>query len=103
MIGQIVKGDQFVFLRGDEAGEVFLKLVVGLGREEAWPALHGKDDGNVNLRIGVGHAGKMSLRPELGKSLLPFLQRFRAYGAAAAGRVWSCLRLTGGRADRIFL
>ena len=74
-----------MFLRGEDAGEVFLKLVVVLGREEALPALHGKDDVKVNLRVGVGPVRKMSLRPELRKSFWLFLQRFRAYGATPAG------------------
>ena len=66
MIRHIVDGDQFVFLRGNNTGDIFLQFLVMFGRDEALPAFDGKHYVKINLRVGVGHEQKMPLLTELG-------------------------------------
>jgi len=65
MIRQVVYGDQLLPLGGDDAREVFLQFVIMFRRDEALPALDGKHDVEVDLRVGVGHLQKMPLLTEL--------------------------------------
>ena len=81
MVRHIVYGDQFLFLCGDDAGDVFLQFVVMLWQDEVLPPFNGKHDLDVNLRIGIGHEPKMPLLTELENFFVLFLQRFRPYGA----------------------
>ena len=81
MVPHIIDGDQFLFLAGDDAGDVFLQFVVVFGHDEILPAFDGEHDVKVNLRVGVCHARNMSLRTELGNSFLFwFLQIGQPYG-----------------------
>jgi hypothetical protein len=65
MVGHVVNDDQFLFLTGDNASDVFLQLVVVFGLDEILPAFNGKYDMNINLRVGIGHEPKMPLLTEL--------------------------------------
>ena len=65
MVRHVVNGDHFLFLTGDNAGDVFLKLVVVRGSDEVLPALNSEYDLDINLRVGVCHARKMPLLAEL--------------------------------------
>jgi hypothetical protein len=65
MIRHIVDGDQFLFLTGNDAGDIFLQFVVMFRSDEILPAFDGEHDMNINLRIGVGHAPKTPLLTEL--------------------------------------
>lgn len=82
MIGHIVDGNQFLFLRRNNAGDVFLQFVVVLRRDEILPAFDGEHDVNINLRVGICHAQKMPLLAELENLFRLVLQRCRAYGAS---------------------
>jgi hypothetical protein len=66
MVRHVIDGDQFLFLTGDDASDVFLEFVVVFGFDEILPAFDGKHDMDVNLGVGVGHARKMPLLTELG-------------------------------------
>ena len=55
MIRQVVNGDQLLLLAGDDAIHVLLQFVFELGTNQILPPLHGKNDVNINLRVGVGH------------------------------------------------
>ena len=66
MIGHVVNGNQFVPLLGNNAGEVFLQLVVVFGRNEVLPAFNRKNDMDINLCVRVCHAPNMSLPWSLG-------------------------------------
>ena len=77
MVRHVVYRNQLVLLGGDDAGDVFLQLVVAFRRDEALPAFDGEDDLDVDLRVGVGHARKMPLLTELGSSFALVLQRCR--------------------------
>ena len=52
-------------LAGNDAGDVFLQLLLPVREDEVLPALDGEDNANVDLRVGVGH-GVMPLLAELG-------------------------------------
>src|ERR1700722_19605217 len=54
-----------MFLTGDNAGDVFLELVVVSRLDEVLPAFNGEHGLNVNLCIGVCHGRKMPLLTEL--------------------------------------
>ena len=85
MVRHIVDSDQFVFLRGDDARDVFLEFVVMLWVNQTLPAFHGEYHVNINLRVGVGHAAEDAAPDGAWKSYSSrFLQRGRAYGATAA-------------------
>ena len=47
-----------------------MEFVVALWRDEVLPAFDGEHDLNVDLCVGVGHAGKMPLLTELGNHFL---------------------------------
>jgi hypothetical protein len=65
VIRQVVYCNQLLLLRGDDACDLFLKLVVVFRLDKALPAFDGKHDVNVDLRVGIGHARKMTLLTEL--------------------------------------
>jgi hypothetical protein len=56
MVGHIVYGNQLVPLRGDDAGDVFLQFVIVFRRDEILPAFNGKNDVQINLRVGICHS-----------------------------------------------
>jgi hypothetical protein len=51
-------------------------------RKDLLPALHGKYDVDVDLRIGVCHPQKMSLLAELGNLFSPMYYKYAAPGGA---------------------
>jgi hypothetical protein len=55
-----------------------LKFVVVLRFDEALPLFDGKNDVEINLRIGVGHAPKMPLLTELENLFLPEFYKYFA-------------------------
>jgi hypothetical protein len=84
VIRHIVYRNQLLLPHGDNARDVFLKLVVVFRLDEALPAFDGKHDVNINLRVGVGHARKMPLLTELenlfclGSTKMSRLRRWRS-------------------------
>jgi len=78
MVWHVVYGDQLVLLSRDDTGNVFLLFIIMFRHNETLSALDGKNDMDVNLRIGVGHARKMPLLTELGNPFVfVLLQRCR--------------------------
>src|SRR5882724_4180969 len=65
VVGHIVDDNQLLFPTGNDAGDVFLQLVVMFWIEEVLPAFDGEHNMDINLRVGVGHASKMPLLTEL--------------------------------------
>src|SRR4051812_48776949 len=80
MVRHIVYSDQLVFPRRDDPSDVFLQFIVMRRLNQRLPAFDCEDDVDVNLAVGVGHKGKMSLLTELGNSIcLAILQRCRPW------------------------
>ena len=81
VIRHVVYRNQLLLLRGNDARDIFLKLVIMFRLDEALPAFDGKHDVNVDLRVGIGHARKMTLLTELenlfclGSTKMPRLRR----------------------------
>ena len=80
MVRHIVDGNQFLFLTGDDAGDVLLEFIVVFRLDEVLSAFDSKHDVNVDLRVGVGHLRKMPLLTELENPFFDwFLQRCRPW------------------------
>jgi hypothetical protein len=87
--GQVIDGNQFVFLIRHDARDVFLQFVVMLGSDEILAAFNGEYDMDINLRIGIGHAQKMPPLAGLGNLFWEFLlQRCRPYGPGQRTLRW---------------
>lgn len=71
MIRHIVNHNQLLLLRGDDASDVFLKLVVVFRLDEALPTFDGEHNVDIDLRVGIGHAPKMPLLTELENLFCP--------------------------------
>ena len=65
VIRQVVYGDEFSLLTGDDAGNVFLQFVVVLRQNEILSAFNGKHDVELDLGVGLGQVRKIPLLMEL--------------------------------------
>ena len=61
MIGHVVDGNELLSLGRNDARHVFLKFIFPLVADQVLSALHGKDDVNVDLRVGIGCETRVSL------------------------------------------
>ena len=87
MVRHAVDGDKFVLLGGDNPGDEFVQFLFVFGPDQVLPALNGKDDMEINLRVGIGHAQKMPLLTELGNLFsddATNMPALRAWGSSLA-------------------
>ena len=75
MIRHIVYRNQLLFLTRDDAGDVFLKLVIVFRLDETLPAFDGEHDMEIDLRVGICHTPKMPLLAELENLYLAWFYR----------------------------
>ena len=55
MVWHVIDRYQFLALSGDDAGHVFLNLIVMLSLDQALPSLHSENNLNVDLGVRIRH------------------------------------------------
>ena len=70
-----------MLLGRDNPRDKFAKFLAVFGRDQVLSAFNGKNDMDINLRVGVGHGQNMPLQTELGNLFCTYTTNMSALRA----------------------